>query len=66
LSRKRSDRLEIYEYLKIFKEVTINISPRQIWNPEEIMYGLDPSRIRVLGEVVMLCIELPVDRVEGT
>jgi hypothetical protein len=50
LSRNRTDRFEICEYLKIFKEVTINISPRQIWNPDEIIYCFDPSRIRVLGE----------------
>jgi len=50
LSRNRSDRFEVYEYLKTFREVAINISPSQLWNPDKTIYGLDPSRIRVLGE----------------
>ena len=36
--------------MEILKEVIINISPRQLWNPDETIYGWHSSRIRVLRE----------------
>lgn len=50
MSRNRTDRSKIYEYLKIFKEVTIDISSSQLANPDETIHGLDPSRNRAPGE----------------
>jgi len=49
-AEKSLDPLIISEYFEILREVTNNISPRQIWNLDETSFCLDPSRIRVAGE----------------
>lgn len=52
VARKKSiDPFIISEYFNLLKDITNNLPPSQIYNIDETSFCLDPTRIKVVGEI---------------